>query len=369
MSDLIVFFLRSISIGMLLPLCVLLLAQRPKAQLTHHTLFFSLSWICFLLVQGAEQFSVAVTQYPPVEWIAAFVYLLSWRMGMVMLGEEQIWHSNIGKAFIATTSLLIFLDLLGDVGLVEQLDTLPKPMLKLVESIYFTLCLFMMAHLVYCAIKGKAEDLHETHRKYRTSVAICFATVLSMMLVSRLIHVLDLFDTSYIWLFVPSIPVCVTLWLVDLRQALYPQRALLHTPKTVNTPATQKTPAHLDALFKQITQHKIYHQHGLTLAKLATHMTLPERTLRALINKELGYNNFSDFLASHRIEEAKQRLASSNDANTPVLTIALEVGFSSISPFNAAFKSRVGVTPTQYRKASLREGTSETESINAINVI
>jgi AraC-like DNA-binding protein len=33
-----------------------------------------------------------------------------------------------------------------------------------------------------------------------------------------------------------------------------------------------------------------------------------------------------------------------------VLTIALEVGYGSIGPFNRAFKERFGVTPTAYRR-------------------
>jgi AraC-like DNA-binding protein len=33
-----------------------------------------------------------------------------------------------------------------------------------------------------------------------------------------------------------------------------------------------------------------------------------------------------------------------------VLTIALEVGYGSIGPFNRAFKERFGVTPTEYRR-------------------
>jgi AraC-like DNA-binding protein len=34
----------------------------------------------------------------------------------------------------------------------------------------------------------------------------------------------------------------------------------------------------------------------------------------------------------------------------PVLTIALDAGFQSIGPFNRAFKTETGLTPTEYRK-------------------
>jgi AraC-like DNA-binding protein len=36
----------------------------------------------------------------------------------------------------------------------------------------------------------------------------------------------------------------------------------------------------------------------------------------------------------------------------PVLSIALEVGYGSIGPFNRAFKARMGMTPSRFRKAA-----------------
>jgi len=37
----------------------------------------------------------------------------------------------------------------------------------------------------------------------------------------------------------------------------------------------------------------------------------------------------------------------------PILTIALDAGFGSIGPFNRAFKTQTGVTPTEYRRTRL----------------
>jgi len=37
----------------------------------------------------------------------------------------------------------------------------------------------------------------------------------------------------------------------------------------------------------------------------------------------------------------------------PILTIALDAGFGSIGPFNRAFKTHTGLTPTEYRRARL----------------
>jgi AraC-like DNA-binding protein len=74
-----------------------------------------------------------------------------------------------------------------------------------------------------------------------------------------------------------------------------------------------------------------------------------EYLLRRAINRHLGYRNFNDFLHDYRLREAGQRLCDPAEAHLPVLTIALDCGYGSIGPFNRAFKSRFGLTPTQYR--------------------
>jgi AraC-like DNA-binding protein len=74
--------------------------------------------------------------------------------------------------------------------------------------------------------------------------------------------------------------------------------------------------------------------------------------LRRVINHGLGFRNFNDFLHTHRLKEAAGRLGDPQLSRIPVLTIALEVGYGSIGPFNRAFKERFGVTPTEYRRAS-----------------
>ena len=106
----------------------------------------------------------------------------------------------------------------------------------------------------------------------------------------------------------------------------------------------------------------IYREHGLTIGRLAAAADLPEYRLRQLINGGLGYRNFNDFLNRFRIDEASRRLAEPSEARIPVLTIALDVGFRSISSFNKSFKDTHGVTPTAYRKARLKDrGSAESD--------
>ena len=96
--------------------------------------------------------------------------------------------------------------------------------------------------------------------------------------------------------------------------------------------------------------NKFFTNESLTIKKLAEELDEKEYILRKIINQQLNYNNFSDFLNSYRIAEAKNRLKDVNQKKKTILEIAYEVGFNSIGPFNRAFKLNTGLTPTEFRK-------------------
>lgn len=106
----------------------------------------------------------------------------------------------------------------------------------------------------------------------------------------------------------------------------------------------------LGALEKAMTVERAYRQDGLTIAALGQQLGLPEHRLRRLINQELGYRNFNSFLNHYRIAEVKAALADPAQAEVAVVTIALDAGFSSLGPFNRAFKAETGLTPTDFRR-------------------
>jgi AraC-like DNA-binding protein len=104
-----------------------------------------------------------------------------------------------------------------------------------------------------------------------------------------------------------------------------------------------------------------FRETGLTMPVLAGKLGYPEHQLRRLINGHLGYRNFSAFLNNYRIAEAQQQLADPECARMPVLTIALDLGYASLGPFNRAFKDATGMTPTEYRRDNLRPVVADSE--------
>ena len=106
----------------------------------------------------------------------------------------------------------------------------------------------------------------------------------------------------------------------------------------------------LDRLNRRFVPERLYAREALTITELASLLDTQEHVLRRVVNHGLGFRNFNDFLHTHRLKEAADRLGDAQGRRIPVLTIALEVGYGSIGPFNRAFKERFGVTPTQYRR-------------------
>jgi AraC-like DNA-binding protein len=94
----------------------------------------------------------------------------------------------------------------------------------------------------------------------------------------------------------------------------------------------------------------VYLTHGLSIGALAQQLAIPEYRLRALINQRLGYRNFNALLHEHRLRDACAQLADPAKAHLPILTIALDVGYQSLAPFNQAFRDALECTPSEYRR-------------------
>ena len=111
----------------------------------------------------------------------------------------------------------------------------------------------------------------------------------------------------------------------------------------------------LAAIERAMTVDRAYRQDGLTIGALAAMNKIPEHRLRRLINQGLGRRNFNQFLNRYRIADARAGLADPGQAEVPILTIALDAGFSSLGPFNRTFKLETGLTPSAFRKAALAQ--------------
>lgn len=111
--------------------------------------------------------------------------------------------------------------------------------------------------------------------------------------------------------------------------------------------------AEIARLVSLMTNGRLWNQEGLTIGALAAQLGAPEHRVRRLINDQLGHRNFAAFVNAYRIEEAKRLFADPDHARKTVSSIAFELGFGSLGPFNRAFRECTGQSPTEWRRQAL----------------
>ncbi len=217
----------------------------------------------------------------------------------------------------------------------------------------------LIAHMVYVAWEGRGEDLIEARRRFRTVYIITVSIAVLAVVVSETTydpHALQNDNILLLQSFGMWLLAVVLVWqITSLRTtALFGGEFAARGAKTP-TPDDPNERHDLETVERLIEAEELYLQQGLTIAGLAAEAGLPEHRLRRLINVHLGYRNFADFLNHYRITAAKDRLSAVEERNIPVLTVAMDLGYGSLGPFNRAFKERTGVTPTEFRKKRLAD--------------
>ena len=98
-----------------------------------------------------------------------------------------------------------------------------------------------------------------------------------------------------------------------------------------------------------IKENQRYLDPNLNMDSLAKELSMGTSTLSKIIN-QYAKQNFSDYINSFRVTEAKKLLENPDFSAYTIVAIGLECGFNSKSTFYSAFKKFTGQTPTQYRK-------------------
>ncbi|MDX2369176.1 MAG: helix-turn-helix domain-containing protein [Colwellia sp.] len=214
--------------------------------------------------------------------------------------------------------------------------------------------LVLVSHALVIAAQHWRNDLVQERRYVRGGVITLSALYLILVIIcDQLLSIqwagLDVF-TSFLMAFLVT---GVNFFLFQLKpSSLF--ESINNDESTFDVESTDPNRSkELIKIIESMEQDKFYQQDGVTISGLAKHLAIHEYKLRNLINGELNYRNFNDFLNFYRIKEVTENLIAPDFSHLPVLTLALESGFRSLSSFNKAFKNTHGITPTQYRKENL----------------
>lgn len=209
---------------------------------------------------------------------------------------------------------------------------------------------------VYWTVAGWSADLVETRRRMRVVVlAVIGVLMFGSVLLLRVVIPWDSVHNYYANVLLEVLYAVV---LTGIVLSLVSRRSLEHylDPGRVEAPArVPETPALTDehaadvARLEQLMAEGAYRQPGLSVSSLARLLQTPEYRLRGLIHESLGFRNFNSFLHHYRIAEACRRLKDPEERRTPILTIALSVGYQSINTFNRGFREVMDTTPSAFR--------------------
>lgn len=250
-------------------------------------------------------------------------------------------------------------------------DTAPRWLLGLLGLGFRMVSIAVVAHALWIVWRGRPADLVEFRARLRVGLVISAGVCTALILVAAL-----LYEPSARW--PPRVELGAAFLLLCMCMAtgmlvLGVDRELLpaaapHLPfvpevavsgdstdqpsaeEIANDDADDAAGNVLRRLAVLMKDKEVWRETGQTIGGLAAQVGVPEYRLRRLINQQLGFRNFTAFLNEHRLAAAAERLADPGQARTPILTIALELGWGSIGPFNRAFRTRYGMTPSDYRQ-------------------
>ena len=213
--------------------------------------------------------------------------------------------------------------------------------------------LVLIAHALVIAAQQWRDDLVQDRRYIRGGFITFSAMYLFLVIVMN-----DILTLEWLWLdLMKSLLLAILIAGTNFLLFRLREASLFEVVKTKVTPVAEvKAPSKaLSKVIASMVEDKLYQQDGMTISSLAKHLCIHEYKLRHLINGELNYRNFNDFLNYYRIKEVTEKLGQNEYSGVPVLTLALESGFRSLSSFNKVFKSTHHATPTEYRKKILAQ--------------
>jgi AraC-like DNA-binding protein len=248
--------------------------------------------------------------------------------------RPQTWHIAAASGFVVVSIFAAF-------GLVTP-------------WVVGVLKLGAFGYLLYATIVCHSDDLVEVRRGFRQ--VFCTEVALACIVITGLSIYCAYFERP-IWInlvvsgIIFALILSLLLWVLRVRADLFPESKLSSTkrePRAENglTLAENALAVRLD----KAMDDGVWRQEGLTIRALAEQLDAPEHRLRRVINRGLGYRNFSAFVNERRVAAAARAFSDPERADVPVITIAHEAGFASLGPFNRAFREITGVSPTDYRR-------------------
>lgn len=337
--------LRGAAAGLCLLFAARLARRAPLFGAANLCALFSVGTAAYVLVGTPAAEALGAGPVRALAFLAALNSVFFWWAATALFDDDFAWRWWRLVPFAALIALYAL-----------RLFEAPLVAGAVDDVFHQSMIIAMMVHALWLVVANRRDDLVETRRRFRLAFAGLIGAAGIVIAVAELVfygsvapvwlttfHAASLFTLTFLfanWILraaeiFPSAPVA----------APSPSPTGAAPAATVDDAARVRLEAAMEA--------GAYRREGLTIAMLADEIAYPEYKLRQLINGRLGFHNFSAFLNSYRIAEAKRILSNPEQARTQITQVALDLGYGSIAPFNRAFKAAEGATPSAYRKQAL----------------
>lgn len=340
----------------------MLRAPRPAARWTGFAFFFCSALFAIKLwndqthVFGHDvRLVLGITAMTSVGWF--------WMMVLALFGDLERYRPAM---FLAPAAMAVC-------GLGNILHF--EPIVPYMWAITTLLQVVLAVMSILIVLRSWKDDLVESRRRMRGP----FMVAVGLYIISlNGFDIVEMLGTTPDWypMFNAGLLAAITVGgafvFLDPREAMVGESADPTLPRepapapgpagAAAAPVDQPAPAidraakaDLERLEGLMSRDLVWKEEGLTIASLALRAHIPETQLRRLINDCLGYRNFPSYVNAHRIAAAKTRLADPDEARVSISTIAYDIGFASLGPFNRAFKEEAGVSPSEWRRKMLED--------------
>jgi AraC-like DNA-binding protein len=356
MSETVDIVLRTAAVMSALLFSVALIAARHKRPAAFPGVLFALCIAAFVVTSAPNVHPDLGAWVYPLTALCVTKAVWFWLFSRALFREQtrlRTRHLAVCGAIAVAGSWqqLVFVELYR-AGIATPLETI----------LGFGFDVLLLAFVILAireAARGLGVDLVERRRRLRLafigmtggylgvalvvqSLTLLFGMNTAPALTRTNMALITLVSLSAAWLL---LQVRVESWLETARSETVP-------------PLNAQEQALLARLERAFETERLYLEDGLTIRALAERLDTREYLLRRVINRGMAYRNFNDFLHAWRIREACEELARPDQTRLPVLSIAMKVGYGSVGAFNRAFKARVGMTPTDFRRSQVEEATS-----------
>jgi AraC-like DNA-binding protein len=257
---------------------------------------------------------------------ALYFYVRSFKNVRFTIAKSSLWH------FALALSLIILIPLLND------------------QQMFIAYCVavaHMFLYILFSAIYvikewGKFKPIQQKWLVLLlSSVTVIWITFFFQLLIEAFITYLSVTIVAAAMLYGLSI------W-AQRKKKLFiePKRSLVENDFEI----LREIGEQIQALLQK---EKIYTNSDLTVKSLSNEMGYPEYLVSQAINFHFN-KSFPELLNEYRVEYAVNLITSKTYDNLSVEGIAYESGYNSISAFYRAFKKIKGMTPANFKKASLK---------------